>query len=622
MENLSSGVLFRLLREMGVEEKEFDYDDDGCTKPVLLQIRSIIPVLAKSDLWPNQGFFLKVSDFSHALYVSLPQEQNDMILGNKLQLGQLIYVEKLEAAYPVPMLKGVRTIPGRHPCDGDPADLVSLHNLERFCGTSEVKMIVEESNVEKNPMDRESFNASKAPKVHPKAGKRRRASSCLTEGDVARGCSSRNKSRNVYNNSDSETSTSTLSSVAPGRRRSWSGVPVSRIGEVSDAIVVQHEIKPIGQTVFSTRPPRCDSSDDYSSFRSRRKYAGSAMKSANYSNQRRTSASLKNNKESLYPAMKFGSLNGNEGAEAEISWDSLPSNLVKLGKDMLRQRDGALLAAVEGLLEASAAERVLKCLRTYSELHSAKGDDQQPSLDKVFNLQNELAQTRLIVQSLKKMGPLSTTDDDSNDPTSIKKVLKVGLDKKRNATSWIKAALESDLAPASAPTKAKRASLNTINAEKISSTAINGAMKKGTFVQAPRRIGEFQVILAADKDNQPDWVRGSSLYTAADLANSLQNECSTWFLAYVEHYLDEINSKSVFKQSDNQVAEMMFQIKKMNDWLDVIVKSEGDKVGTTSQDSDRLEAYGRVKHKIYEVLLNNVERTVLAFEHLSAVAEN
>ncbi|KAH7575400.1 hypothetical protein JRO89_XS02G0099600 [Xanthoceras sorbifolium] len=560
MENLSSGVLFRLLREMGVEEKEFDYDDDGCTKPVLLQIRSIIPVLAKSDLWPNQGFFLKVSDFSHALYVSLPQEQNDMILGNKLQLGQLIYVEKLEAAYPVPMLKGVRTIPGRHPCDGDPADLVSLHNLERFCGTSEVKMIVEESNVEKNPMDRESFNASKAPKVHPKAGKRRRASSCLTEGE--------------------------------------------------------------GAEVFSTRPPRCDSSDDYSSFRSRRKYAGSAMKSANYSNQRRTSASLKNNKESLYPAMKFGSLNGNEGAEAEISWDSLPSNLVKLGKDMLRQRDGALLAAVEGLLEASAAERVLKCLRTYSELHSAKGDDQQPSLDKVFNLQNELAQTRLIVQSLKKMGPLSTTDDDSNDPTSIKKVLKVGLDKKRNATSWIKAALESDLAPASAPTKAKRASLNTINAEKISSTAINGAMKKGTFVQAPRRIGEFQVLLAADKDNQPDWVRGSSLYTAADLANSLQNECSTWFLAYVEHYLDEINSKSVFKQSDNQVAEMMFQIKKMNDWLDVIVKSEGDKVGTTSQDSDRLEAYGRVKHKIYEVLLNNVERTALAFEHLSAVAEN
>ena len=30
---------------------------------------------------------------------------------------------------------------------------------------------------------------------------------------------------------------------------------------------------------------------------------------------------------------------------------------------MLRQRDGALLATVEALLEASVAERVLKCLR-------------------------------------------------------------------------------------------------------------------------------------------------------------------------------------------------------------------------------------------------------------------
>lgn len=130
MANLTAGVLFRLLQVMGVE----DYDHDDCRKPVLLQMRSIIPALAEGDLSLNQGFFLKVCDSSHEMYVSFSQEQDGMILSNKLQLGQLMYVEKLEAAYPVPMLEGIRPVPGRHPCDGEPADLVSLNNLERFYG--------------------------------------------------------------------------------------------------------------------------------------------------------------------------------------------------------------------------------------------------------------------------------------------------------------------------------------------------------------------------------------------------------------------------------------------------------------------------------------------------------
>ncbi|TXG64131.1 hypothetical protein EZV62_011125 [Acer yangbiense] len=451
MANLTSGVLFRLLGEMGVEDKQFDYDD--CRKPVLLQIRSIIPVLAEGgDLWPNRGFFVKVSDFSHAMYVSLPQDQDDMILCNKLQLGQLIYVEKLEAAYPVPVLKGVRPVPGRLPCEGEPADLVSLNSLERFCGVSEKIMIVEESSVEKTRQLRESFHSS-------------RASSCTTEGDVS-----------------------------------------------------------------STRPLKCDSSDDYSSQIPRRKDAGFAMKSARHSNQiRTTSSSRKNNRESLYPAMKFGLLNDEKRAESEISWDSLPSNLVKL-----RKRDGALLAAVESLLEASVAERVLKCLR--ASIQSGKIDDQQPSLDKVFNLQNDLVQTRLIVQSLIKSDLPRMIDSDSNDPDSIKQVLKVGLDIKRIATSWIKVALESNLAPVSAPT----------GAENRSSTA--------SHMFRHRRPGEFHVGLADDKDNRADWIHGNALYTSAELTNSLQNQCKTWFLAYVEDYLDEVNSKSVFRQSDNQVG--------------------------------------------------------------------
>jgi len=57
MASLKNGVLVKLLDDMEMEEKDLD----DVQKPALLQIRSIIPVLEEGNLWPNRGFFLKVS---------------------------------------------------------------------------------------------------------------------------------------------------------------------------------------------------------------------------------------------------------------------------------------------------------------------------------------------------------------------------------------------------------------------------------------------------------------------------------------------------------------------------------------------------------------------------------
>ncbi|KAK9665052.1 hypothetical protein RND81_14G087000 [Saponaria officinalis] len=95
----------------------------------LLQVVSIVPALTGGDLFQNQGFYLKVSDSSHATYVALPDDHDDLILSDKIQLGQYIHVERLEAASPVPILRGVRLIPGRHPCVGTPEDIVATHSL-------------------------------------------------------------------------------------------------------------------------------------------------------------------------------------------------------------------------------------------------------------------------------------------------------------------------------------------------------------------------------------------------------------------------------------------------------------------------------------------------------------
>lgn len=121
MASLTPGVLLKLLQSMNSNVKV-----RGEYRSVLLQVISIVPALSGSELWPNQGFFIKVSDSSHSTYVSLSKEDSELILNNKLQLGQFFYVDRVGANTPVPVLEGVRPVPGRHPFVGNPKDLMQM----------------------------------------------------------------------------------------------------------------------------------------------------------------------------------------------------------------------------------------------------------------------------------------------------------------------------------------------------------------------------------------------------------------------------------------------------------------------------------------------------------------
>ncbi|KAI7752268.1 hypothetical protein M8C21_012781 [Ambrosia artemisiifolia] len=98
----------------------------GEHRSILLQVISIVPALNGSELWPNHGFFIKISDSSHATYASLSKDDNELILNNKLQLGQFFWVDRMDAGTPVPVLAGVRPVPGRHPFIGNPKDLMQM----------------------------------------------------------------------------------------------------------------------------------------------------------------------------------------------------------------------------------------------------------------------------------------------------------------------------------------------------------------------------------------------------------------------------------------------------------------------------------------------------------------
>lgn len=121
MASLTPGVLIKLLQSINSNVKV-----RGEYRSVLLQLISIVPALSGPELWPNHGFFIKVSDSSHSTYVCLSKDDNELILNNTLQLGQFFYVDRMEAGTPVPILVGVRPVLGRHPFVGNPKDLMQM----------------------------------------------------------------------------------------------------------------------------------------------------------------------------------------------------------------------------------------------------------------------------------------------------------------------------------------------------------------------------------------------------------------------------------------------------------------------------------------------------------------
>ncbi|KAK9167896.1 hypothetical protein Syun_000036 [Stephania yunnanensis] len=120
MASLTPGILLKLLQSMNSDAKVV-----GEHRSVLLQVIGIVPALAGSQLWPNYGFYLQLSDSTNSTYVSLSDRDNELILTNRLQLGQLAYVDRLHFDSPLPRLSGLRPIAGRHPFLGSPEALIA-----------------------------------------------------------------------------------------------------------------------------------------------------------------------------------------------------------------------------------------------------------------------------------------------------------------------------------------------------------------------------------------------------------------------------------------------------------------------------------------------------------------
>ncbi|KAL3829206.1 hypothetical protein ACJIZ3_018008 [Penstemon smallii] len=704
MATLVPGVLLKLLQHMNTDVKIA-----GEHRSSLLQVVSIVPALSGGELFSNQGFYLKVSDSSHATYVSLPDEHNDLISSDKIQLGQFVHVERLESASPVPILRGVRPIPGRHPCVGTPEDIVATHSLgflNNNVNSNPGSKSVEKNRIAVKDVKSRSNGGSKEDKLDKKAPGLTRSKSQLSKLslnlDLKKESGGKLKSSGSRSIPSSPTScyslptsfekfsngamkqgkikglerlekatakvgikekgssvcgaSSTPKKMASGNlmknivrglelgpkalRKSWEGNMDVKGGRESPRLkVIKTELKPEGR---STSVPRKSTNERLPSKEenkiisttedskvnlpvkkvSANGHMADSVKSAPRTSSvgKKISGEFANN--GLPGNLVKVSYNNRRLTEACVSWASLPSSLSKLGKEVLKHRDAAQSAALEAMQEASVAESLLRCLSTYSELSSsAKEDDPQPAVEQFLSLHANLTKSRLIADSLSKTSPSDFLADHQENQSE--EALKITSDIRKQASSWVNAALSTNLSsftlynkpgtsiPISTSTPSTSPILVLENSTKNTTTKVppkprQASNTKNTSVGTQRRVNDGPNV----KTSPPvEWAKGENLDNALELSEILRLQSQDWFLGFVEKFLDaDVDSSAL---SDNgQIAGMLSQLKSVNDWLDEIVSSSSNNEEEMVHIST--DTIDRIRKKIYEYLLTHVESAAAA----------
>ncbi|KAH7291273.1 hypothetical protein KP509_29G009300 [Ceratopteris richardii] len=150
--------------------------------------------------------------------------------------------------------------------------------------------------------------------------------------------------------------------------------------------------------------------------------------------------------------------------------------------------------------------------------------------------------------------------------------------------------------------------------------SVTRAVPRGT---AFRLLSEKSVInrhhTSTDKivSPHPRWIKGDGLQGIAELATLLQSESQNWFLQFFEGALDRgfpldfvtgnTVTQSVITHGNIQIATLLSQLKRVNDWLDQLYLTNDN-----SKDEGLSSTIDKLKRKIYDYLLQHVESAALA----------
>ncbi|RDY00561.1 hypothetical protein CR513_16242, partial [Mucuna pruriens] len=551
MASLIPGVLLKLLQSMDSNVKVH-----GEYRSVLLQVISIVPAITGSELWPNQGFFLKVSDSSHSTYVSLSKEENELILNNKLQLGQFFYVDRIEAGSPVPILVDVRPVPGRHPFVGNPKDLMQM--LE----PSEGPVQPDNHRVSRS----KSMNSTKA-----KESKSPRQKIVIKEEKAAvasrymRGVRSPNSNVNVQD-ANEERKGNDFENGVDSKKVGSAKVKLQKLQVRYDSYLRFAFFKAQECVVLSVNTTRSLQLETPSP---RLRVAQSNIQETVMSPSKRISTKRNSTKQETTNLNVLSSSEDKSYSTEAIPWSSLPANLLRPGKELLRRKHLASLVAVEAQKEVTDTAVLVKFLSMFANIcSSAASENPHVTLNKFFSFQELM--------------------DQSNDTSTT-------------------------------PHKDKSLQLY----KTCSPTEIDKTDKKSVLVpgknssKSPKHSPELSVT------EKQEWAIGNGLQEINELREVLLIETRSWFLKYLEKTLDvwfstssqekrgKMSKDSAGRQMEhaNHIALTLSHLKQANEWL--------EKLRSTSnlEHEELEETVDRLKQKVYSCLLLHVDSAAFALEN-------
>lgn len=534
MAALAPGVLLKLLSAMNTGTKPTSEHRSS-----LLQVTDIVPAdLDEKNLWPKHGFYVKVSDSSHSIYVSLPFEQDDLVLSNKMQLGQFIYVDKLEPGSPVPIVKGAKPLPGRHPFMGTPEPLMGLREK------GEKKEDKPNSKLSISRRGSWGTNSAIINKTESFA-----SPMCLKPVPLDFDQCTPVKDRATCN-----FAASPIIKGRVGRDGSSSGARSSvGIGMLSKMVDVRGESPSLVRKSCITpsilKFPRSKSVCEREPRIPRSPFNATDKKSTTPPpslRNARVATPLKMNGETKSSSKSCVVVSQPESADSTPNDNTnlnivLPGKLSLLGKEAVQQRETAQKSALQALRDASATENLVRSLKTFSNLcKSAKPDNPSSCFDQFLEFHAQ------IVQAVAEMTSIQAATEMSQAPNTKQQ-----------------------------PEVEDRSILQDRNTDSNTSKRRNTLYKSIAFFPersaSKKHSRSSSEESAENNENKKPTVAVSGMVNTIRLGKQIENEAANWFMDFLEKALEtglkKTKTKTKSEGGSKKVAQSL--ILKVINWVEV-----------------------------------------------------
>ncbi|KAL1550826.1 hypothetical protein AAHA92_18743 [Salvia divinorum] len=536
MAALAPGILLKLLDGMTTGLKATSEHRSS-----LVQVTDIVPAdLDEKNLLPKHGFYIKVSDSSHSIYVSLPFDQGDLVMSNKMQLGQFIYVDRLEPGSPVPVVRGAKPLPGRHPLIGTPEPLMGLRARGERSAAAKFS-VPKRASWETGSSGSDGAESPKTLKPVPldfdqcTPVKERPPSAVKFSGNFPMSPAIRGRAMRDGSAVRSSAGGGLLSKMMESPMMRKSCVITPSASKFSRSKSVCDREQRISKTPFniaekksSTPPP--------------------SLRSNGIPIAPSPATDLK-------PKMSSHSQISSNDDSNPINTSihmNLPGKLSILGKEAVQQRETAQKIALQALRDASATENLVRSLKIFSNLtRKAKTDSPAACFDQFLEFHTQIMQ--VVAEMTSIQAATASTESREEDTTVLNEIAPNSMEHQPSSESVAskrRAVLPKFPEPAS--------SNKSVLGKHLRSSSLSHKEKKGS-----------EAASACENDENKKPASSCSMSSSIRLGKQIETEAGNWFMEFLEKALEKGARKAkVTAETDAQKVPQSLILKVIN-WVEV-----------------------------------------------------